>query len=78
MGSLLWFSFQEGAVPRSAEAVEAAAAQRFSPVFHGLLDRGQYVAPSAYEVLFLSLAHTSADISQFVAAFAEATAARAR
>ncbi|MGA2129258.1 MAG: glutamate-1-semialdehyde 2,1-aminomutase, partial [Xanthobacteraceae bacterium] len=50
MGSLLWFSFQEGAVPRSAEAVEAAAAQRFSPVFHGLLDRGQYVAPSAYEV----------------------------
>jgi glutamate-1-semialdehyde 2,1-aminomutase len=78
LGSLLWLSFQDGAVPRSAEAVEAAAAQRFSPVFHGLLDRGHYIAPSAYEVLFLSLAHTAADISHFVEAFGEATATTAR
>ena len=44
-----------------------AAAQRGRPravraLFHGLLDRGVYFAPSGYETLFPSLAHTDADI----------------
>ena len=35
---------------------------RYANVFHALLDRGVYFAPSGYETLFPSLAHTDADI----------------
>jgi glutamate-1-semialdehyde 2,1-aminomutase len=72
LGSLAWFYFQPGAAPRSAAAVDSASGARFAPVFRALLQRGFYVAPSAYEVLFLSTAHTPADIDHFAAAFAAA------
>jgi glutamate-1-semialdehyde 2,1-aminomutase len=36
-----------------------------------MLARGIYLPPSAYEVCFLSLAHTPADIEQFAAALGE-------
>ena len=58
LGSLFWLSLQEGEAPRAAEGIEAAAAERYAPIFHALLDRGIALAPSAYEVGFLSLAHT--------------------
>mgnify|MGYP003694601335 CR=1 FL=1 len=38
--------------------------------FHGLLDRGVSSAPSGYETLFPSLAHTDADIDQTINAAA--------
>jgi len=44
---------------------------RYAAWFHGLLDRGVYVAPSGYETLFPSLAHTDADIDRTVALAAE-------
>jgi glutamate-1-semialdehyde 2,1-aminomutase len=34
-----------------------------------LLDRGVYLAPSGFEVGFLSTAHTDTDLEQFLAAF---------
>ena len=43
-----------------------------SPLFHGLLSRRVAVAPSAYEVLFPSLAHGPEEIEATVAAAAEA------
>jgi glutamate-1-semialdehyde 2,1-aminomutase len=42
----------------------AADHERYSRLFHGLLDRGVYFAPSGYETLFPSLAHTDADIDR--------------
>jgi len=72
LGSLAWFFFQEGKAPRAAAAVDSAAGTRFAPVFHALLERGMYVAPSAYEVLFLSSAHTPQHIAQFADAFGAA------
>ena len=36
--------------------------------FHGLLDRGVFLAPSGFETLFPSLAHTDADIDRTVEA----------
>jgi glutamate-1-semialdehyde 2,1-aminomutase len=74
LGSLLWLSFQEGALPRAAEAVDARAGERFKPVFHALLERGFYLPPSAYEVLFLSTAHTERELSDFAAALADVVA----
>jgi len=41
---------------------------RFSRFFHGMLDRGIYLAPSAFEAGFVSSAHTAGDIEQAVTA----------
>ncbi len=70
LGSIFWISLQPGDPPRSAEAVDAAAADRYRGVFHGLLRRGVALAPSAYEVGFLSLAHRREHIERLGAALA--------
>ena len=49
-------------------------AERYGKIFHSLLRRGISVAPSAYEVGFLSLAHTTADIDRFAAVISESLA----
>jgi glutamate-1-semialdehyde 2,1-aminomutase len=41
---------------------------RFSRYFHSLLNQGIYVAPSQYEAIFLSAAHSDADIDRTIAA----------
>jgi glutamate-1-semialdehyde 2,1-aminomutase len=78
LGSIFWLSFQPGEPPRSAEAIDGGAGARFAPLFQALLDKGIYIAPSAYEVGFLSAAHTEADIDTFVAGLAETVAALPR
>jgi glutamate-1-semialdehyde 2,1-aminomutase len=52
-----------------AQAADAAAYGRF---FHGMLDRGVYLAPSAFETMFPSLAHTDDDIARTIERAAEA------
>ncbi len=42
--------------------------ERFNRFFHGLLDRGVYMAPSAFEAGFVSNAHTDDDIAATLAA----------
>jgi glutamate-1-semialdehyde 2,1-aminomutase len=44
---------------------------KFNVLFHGLLDRGVYIAPALYEAGFVSAAHTEADIAETVEAAAE-------
>ncbi|MGE3332301.1 MAG: glutamate-1-semialdehyde 2,1-aminomutase [Rhodospirillaceae bacterium] len=78
LGSIFWLSFQPGEPPRSAEAIDGSAGARFAPLFQALLDKGIYIAPSAYEVGFLSAAHTEADIDTLVAGLAETVAALPR
>lgn len=63
-GSLFWMSLQDGPAPRSAEAIDPAAADRYRPVFHALLESGIALAPSAFEAGFLSLAHTRAHLER--------------
>jgi glutamate-1-semialdehyde 2,1-aminomutase len=46
----------------------------YATVFHRLLDQSVYIAPSQFEVLFLSAAHTDAEIDLTVAAFDQAFA----
>ncbi len=45
---------------------------RFSRYFYSLLNQGIYVAPSQYEALFLSAAHSDDDIDQTIAAAEQA------
>ncbi len=71
-GSLFWLSLQAGPPPRSAEAIDSAVGARYKPIFHALLDRGVALAPSAYEVGFLSLAHQGVHIARLRDALAAA------
>ena len=45
--------------------------QRFKKFFHGMLQRGIYLAPSAFEAGFVSSAHTQTDIDTTLAAAEE-------
>jgi glutamate-1-semialdehyde 2,1-aminomutase len=76
--SLFWIVFDDAkrAEPvRSIAAIPEAHRARFATLFHALLERGVYLAPSGFEVGFLSTAHTDADLEQFLAAFDGALAA---
>ncbi|MGC9962287.1 MAG: glutamate-1-semialdehyde 2,1-aminomutase [Acidimicrobiales bacterium] len=55
-------------------AKRAASNGIYPRFFHGMLDRGVALAPSAYEVGFCSMAHTDADIERTVQAATEAAA----
>ena len=44
---------------------------KFNTLFHGLLDRGVYIAPALYEAGFVSGAHTAQDIADTVSAARE-------
>ena len=56
-GSILWMALQDGPPPVTAEAIESSAAERYAALHGALLDQGVYLAPSAYEVIFVSTAH---------------------
>ncbi|MDP6519817.1 MAG: glutamate-1-semialdehyde 2,1-aminomutase [Planctomycetota bacterium] len=56
-GSLLWLHLSSAALPRRASAIDGQSAKRYAPLHKALLDEGQYLAPSAFEVAFLSTAH---------------------
>jgi glutamate-1-semialdehyde 2,1-aminomutase len=71
VGSFFWLSLQEGEPPRRAEDVQPESAQRYGRLFHALLDRGIWMAPSAYEVGFVSLAHRGDDFRRLAGALAE-------
>jgi glutamate-1-semialdehyde 2,1-aminomutase len=65
VGSLFWIVLADDAAPiRSLAALKAAGGKPFGPVFHKLLDAGIYLAPSAFEVGFLSAAHTPAHVEK--------------
>ena len=71
IGSIFWIAWGSTAAPTSAEAIHPDAARIYRVVFHGLLERGIALAPSAYEVGFLSLAHTPGHIDQLADALGE-------
>jgi len=58
-------------LPQNYAKVMTSDSPKFNTLFHGLLDRGIYIAPALYEAGFVSAAHTEADIAQTVAAAAE-------
>ena len=64
-GSLLGCFFTERPV-RDFDDVKATNIGRFKRFFAALLERGIYIAPSAFEALFVSLAHTQKDLESTV------------
>ena len=63
IGSLMSVFFQEGAVTDYASAVRSDT-RRYALYFNYMLDHGIYLAPSQFEAMFLSYAHTKEDIEQ--------------
>ena len=72
-GSLLTIFFADGPIRNYADAKKSDPAL-FAMFFHNMLDRGIFVAPSQYEALFISAAHTDADIDRAIAAAHESLA----
>ena len=60
--------FLLNALPRNYREVMQSDGAQFNALFHGLLDRGVYIAPALYEAGFVSSAHSAADIEETVAA----------
>jgi len=53
-------------LPQNYPQVMRTDSARFNQLFHGLLDRGVYIAPALYEAGFVSAAHTADDIAATV------------
>ena len=56
------------ALPQNYGQVMKTDGPTFNKLFHGLLDRGVYIAPALYEAGFVSSAHSGQDIAATVAA----------
>jgi glutamate-1-semialdehyde 2,1-aminomutase len=59
------------ALPQNYGQVMKTDGPSFNKLFHGLLDRGVYIAPALYEAGFVSSAHSAQDIADTVAAARE-------
>lgn len=74
VGSIAWLHLDDVPLPRTAEAVSPHAIARYNRLHRALLDRGYYLAPSGWEVSFLSSAHTPDMVRGLVHALREALA----
>ncbi len=67
VGGMFGFYFADQ-VPTSFEEVTKTNIESFKKFFHLMLDQGVYLAPSAYEAGFTSIAHDNAVLDEIIAA----------
>ncbi len=70
-GGMFGFFFTD-TLPQNYATVMATDKERFNRFFHGMLDRGVYLAPALYEAGFVSAAHSADDIAATLAAARQA------
>jgi len=73
VGSMMTWFFTDQPVTNS-ESAKFSDIKRFGKFFHAMLERGIYLPPSQYEALFVSAAHTDADIARTIDAARESFA----
>ena len=73
----MWGFFFRAEPVRSFADAKAADIARFRRFFHAALDRGVYLAPSAFEAAFMSAAHGDAEIDLTIERLDAALAASA-
>jgi glutamate-1-semialdehyde 2,1-aminomutase len=73
LGGMFGLFFRSSIPANYAEVLECDK-QRFNRFFHAMLNRGIYLAPSAFEAGFVSAAHSRADVDTTVKAAREAFA----
>lgn len=64
VGSIFWFHMRTDKPIRSLVDLPPKQAETFRELFHKCLERGVYLAPSGYEVGFVSAAHTEAILNE--------------
>jgi glutamate-1-semialdehyde 2,1-aminomutase len=67
-GSMLTLFFGVDRVSNADEARQCDR-QKFTRFFHGMLRRGVYLPPAPFEAMFISMAHSNADLDRTIAAF---------
>ncbi|MBF0199702.1 MAG: glutamate-1-semialdehyde 2,1-aminomutase [Desulfamplus sp.] len=70
VGSMAGFFFTAGPVHSFSDAKKSDL-KRFASFYKGMLERGIYLAPSQFEALFVSAAHTEKQIQKTIDAAAE-------
>jgi glutamate-1-semialdehyde 2,1-aminomutase len=70
VGAMLTLFMTDRAV-RNFDDAQACDTERYAAYFRHLLERGIYVAPSQFEAMFVSLAHSDEDIDRTVEAAGE-------
>ncbi|KUJ75791.1 glutamate-1-semialdehyde aminotransferase [Thiomicrospira sp. XS5] len=68
VGAMFGLFFTEDKNIRRYAQVAKGDMERFKRFYHGMLDEGVYLAPSAFEAGFVSSAHTEADIQATIEA----------
>lgn len=71
VGSITWLYLDEGSFPKRHDAIAEKAIERFKNIYWKVLEDGFYLPPSAYEVLFISFAHTEDEIKSLAGSIAE-------
>ena len=71
VGSMMTLFFTSGPV-RNFEEAKKSDTNLYGKFFHALVAEGVYIAPSAYEAMFVSTAHTSEDICNAIRAIESA------
>jgi glutamate-1-semialdehyde 2,1-aminomutase len=64
LGGMFGLVFSDDAPMRRYSQIAAADIERFRKFFHGMLNAGVYLAPSAFEAGFVSVAHGEDEINQ--------------
>lgn len=68
MFGMFFVKDRDTTVPQNFNDVTQCDMEAFNTFFHGMLDRGIYLAPSAYEAGFMSIKHSDADIDASIKA----------
>lgn len=71
-GSLFWFHQRTEKPLRQVAQIPASQKEAFNRIFLSALEQGVYLAPNAYEVGFLSLAHTDEVMARAVGVLTDA------
>lgn len=72
LGSMFWLAPRTEQPIRSAESIPAKLGEKYAPLHARLLEQGVYLAPSAYEIGFLSSAHTTQDVDLLIESLVKA------
>jgi glutamate-1-semialdehyde 2,1-aminomutase len=70
--SIVDFKFRPGPPNRNYDDARAADKQKYADYWHAMLERGVLLPPSQNEVMFVSIAHSVADIDETLVAIREA------
>lgn len=70
VGGMFGLFFTDAPHVVNFDQTSACDVERFQKFFHGMLEEGVYLAPSAYEAGFVSAAHSDADLENTIEAAA--------